>query len=114
MDDDYSLFVRELLSRRERSTHKIAEGRTLVNVHNPAQCEGRGCSVHHASDHKMKFWPKDFIFPEDKPGAWGYFMRYCQHRSGHADPDDIVYWASRGRDITCKDCDGCCKERDEY
>lgn len=102
--------VGEKLQRTQRGEYQMAEGRRLVNVHNPAQCEGRGCSVHHPSSHKMRNWPKDFLFPEDQPSAWGYFMRYCQHKVGHPDPDDITYWAGQGRDITEHTCDNCCRE----
>jgi hypothetical protein len=112
VNDEDELNFRRLLARGE---HRIAEGRMLVNVHPEIMCVGRGCSVHHPSDHKMKMWPKDFIFPEDQPGNWGHFMRYCQHRIAHPDPDDIVYWAEHGRDITPHDCDGCCRsEIEEY
>lgn len=113
MNDEDELFFEQLLKSGRRGRYAIAEGRTLVNVHPDILCEGRGCSVHHPSDHKMKNWPKDFRFPDDNPGAWGYFERYCQHRRPHPDPDDVVYWASQGRDITQHSCDGCCREKTE-
>lgn len=113
MNDEDELFIEHLLRSGRRGRYAIAEGRTLINVHPEILCEGRGCSVHHPSDHKMKNWPKDFIFPEDKPDNWGHFMRYCQHRVAHPDPDDIAYWATVGRDITQHACDNCCREKTE-
>lgn len=114
MEDVDVPFQDYLNERYQRGKYQIAEGRTLVNVHSPALCRGRGCSVHHPSDHKMRNWPKDFVFPEDSPGEWGYFMRYCRHRTAHPDPDDIVYWKTRGRDISEHPCPcGCCRPKED-
>lgn len=61
---------------------------TLVNVHNPARCEGRGCCVHHPSDHHMKTWPK--VWREDIK----VMERTCPHGVGHPDPDHLAYVTS--------------------
>ncbi len=88
----------------DRDVYQIDEGRQLVNVHNPTLCEGRGCVIHHPSAHRMRHWPKDFDV------AARHFHRYCQHRVAHPDPDDVVYWASVGRDVSVHVCDGCCED----
>jgi hypothetical protein len=95
-------------ARYRRGEHRLAEGITLVGVHPEFLCEGRGCSVHHPSDHRMRNWPKDFRTATTHPANPRFFDRYCQHRIPHPDPDDIAYWATQGRDIADHNCDGCC------
>lgn len=98
-DDD---FPWDLYSRKEFA---LAEGITLVNTHPEILCQGRGCSLHHPSEHHMRNWPKDFRTRETHPGDWGFFDRFCRHRKGHPDPDDVRYWREeRGRDITAHEC----------
>jgi hypothetical protein len=76
---------------------------SLVNVHHPSKCQGRGCSIHHPSDHHMVKWPK--VWRADK----GFFERACRHGIGHPDPDDAAYMESKGDDwATVHGCDGCC------
>ena len=80
----------------------------LKGVHDPASCAGRGCSVHHPSDHPMAPWP----------GVWrngkGIFERVCPHGVGHPDPDDLAYMESIGNEaVGVHGCDGCCSSREE-
>jgi hypothetical protein len=83
----------------------LGNGYVLKNVHDPFLCQGRGCSIHHPSDHHMRDWPmvwRDFHM---------YFERQCSHGIGHPDPDDMAYQrALNGRDdlIGVHGCDGCC------
>lgn len=81
----------------------------LVGVHPESACAGRGCSLHHPSDHHMKGWPLNWR--NDR-----YLMeRICPHGIGHPDPDDLAYkrsavafdhtWSGDGS----HGCDGCCR-----
>ena len=80
----------------------IARELSLVQVHNPLVCVGRGCSVHHPSEHHMRAWPMVWR-------SWhGYFERTCPHGIGHPDPDDMTYLKSVGREDGVHGCDGCC------
>jgi hypothetical protein len=75
----------------------------MVNLHDPHLCMGRGCSVHHPSNHHMKDWP--MVWRPSK----GMFERQCPHGIGHPDPDDVVYHASIGdKTAGIHGCDGCC------
>ena len=83
----------------------LTDGRILRNVHSRKQCEGRGCSIHHPSDHHMKDWPT--WWRQDR----GFMERVCEHGIGHPDPDDMAYRRSRGlSDRSIHGCDGCCRE----
>lgn len=83
--------------------YDLGGGYVLKNVHDPYLCQGRGCSIHHPSDHHMRDWPKvwrDFHM---------YFERQCPHGLGHPDPDDMAYHVSKGTDDGgVHGCDGCC------
>ena len=75
----------------------------LVNVHDPANCEGRGCPIHHPSDHHMVNW--EMYWRADR----GLMERICVHGTGHPDPDDIAFKKSIGRHSEgIHGCDGCC------
>lgn len=76
----------------------------MANTHDPKLCGGRGCSIHHPSDHRMKDWPMVW-----RPSR-GLFERTCPHGIGHPDPDDVAYYASKGDDYaSIHGCDGCCQ-----
>lgn len=76
----------------------------LVNVHDPAACEGRGCCIHHPSDHHMVKWPQNWR--DDR----GLMERVCPHGIGHPDPDELAYKVSIGlRHEGVHGCDGCCR-----
>lgn len=82
----------------------------LVGLHDPSRCEGRGCVVHHPSDHHMVDWPKVLRgrTPFDiKPV---HTERICEHGVGHPDPDDVAYFRESGNayGISVHGCDGCC------
>ncbi|MEI2715370.1 MAG: hypothetical protein V9G04_19280 [Nocardioides sp.] len=66
----------------------LGDGRMMVDIHDPADCEGRGCWVHHASD-----WPLNAA-----PVYWdetsGQAFRLCGHGALHRDLDDYE-WATR-------------------
>lgn len=76
----------------------------LTNVHSPTLCEGRGCSIHHPSDHPLANWP--MLFRGDR----GLMERTCPHGVGHPDPDDLAWHESEGRGWQgVHGCDGCCR-----
>lgn len=78
----------------------------LENIHDEQRCAGRGCIIHHPSDHHMRTWPT--VWRDNR----GLFERQCIHGIGHPDPDDVAYWNSRGEDYQGQDvhgCDGCCR-----
>lgn len=75
----------------------------LVNLHDPALCEGRGCVVHHPTDHHMIDWPLTWR------GDKGVFERQCRHNVGHPDPDDAAYLQSIGKEAYhCCCMEYCC------
>ena len=76
----------------------------LSNVHNPSNCEGRGCAVHaHPSDHALKEAP--MLWREDR----GILERLCEHGVGHPDHDSALYLESVGLGVeNVHGCDGCC------
>lgn len=91
----------------------------LINTHSPELCEGRGCSIHHPSDHHMKKWPLNWR------GDTQVMERLCRHGVGHPDPDHMTYVKSMTPPHRCDDpdsctyphlewqgvhgCDGCCR-----
>lgn len=76
----------------------------LVNVHDPADCEGRGCGIHdHPSDHPLK--DSRLNWREDR----GILERICEHGIGHPDRDSADYLSSIGKGYeNVHGCDGCC------
>lgn len=89
---------------------EFSPGQFLKGVHDPDDCDGRGCVVHHPSDHNMVDFPLAWrhggMFDIKPP----HFERMCPHGVGHPDPDDVAYWKSQGEDISVHGCDGCCGE----
>jgi len=94
----------------------IQQGLVGLRVHNRKLCEGRGCSIHHPSDHHMKTWPLNWRADR------GIMERMCEHyndkgeltRTGHPDPDDADYRLMRDGENADPDihgCDGCCSKR---
>jgi hypothetical protein len=79
----------------------------LVNLHPATACAGRGCWVHHPSDHHMATWP--IVWRDEK----GTAERRCEHGIGHPDPDDVWYHEQQGRDVGVHACDGCCVPEDD-
>ena len=72
-----------------------------LSTHSRDVCQGRGCPVHHASDHHMRDWPQMWRFD-------GRFTeRLCPHGIGHPDPDDTRAAART------HGCDGCCTKPEE-
>jgi hypothetical protein len=74
----------------------------LTNVHDPSRCEGRGCVIHHPSDHHMNDWPT--LWRHDR----GIVERICPHGIGHPDPDDVAFQRSIRMFSGAHGCDGCC------
>lgn len=74
-------------------------GMSLLQVHDPANCEGQACTIHHPSDHHMVTWPQNWR------GDRGLMERLCPHGVGHPDPDDLSADGIHG-------CDGCCAAPD--
>lgn len=83
-------------------------GTAIGRVHDPSRCEGRGCPVHHPSDHPMRSfrlsWREEGMF-DVKPS---HFERICSHGVGHPDPDSAAFLATLGFDVSVHGCDGCC------
>lgn len=80
---------------------------TLVNVHDPALCEGRGCCVHHPSNHRMIDWELNWR------GDRHIMERICPcHGVGHPDPDDLAFHRSKDPEYSgSHGCPGCCDYR---
>jgi hypothetical protein len=70
-------------------------GERLANVHDPAGCAGRACTIHNPSNHHMRAWPQHWR------GDRGLVERICPHGVGHPDPDEVATDTTHG-------CDGCC------
>ena len=68
-------------------------------THDRDACQGRGCPIHHPSDHHMRGWPRNWR--SDR----GLMERMCEHTVWHPDPDDASFRASRGDSDTLH---GCC------
>lgn len=106
---ELSTWTRVVRCRTERAVpvQDVAAEMGLVQVHSPHACIGRGCSIHHPSEHHMREWPRVWR-------SWhGYIERTCPHGIGHPDPDDVAYIASTGLDdettVGVHGCDGCCQ-----
>ena len=76
------------------------DGELLSQVHLPSACEGRGCVIHHPSEHHMVSFKRHWR--QDR----GIFERICPHGVGHDDPDDLAYRRSVGREAS--GIHGCC------
>lgn len=77
---------------------------TALNVHPPAACSGRACTVHNPTEHRMRGWP--LVWRDDR----GLFERICPHSCGHPDPDQRDYWREAGQEWQgTHGCDGCCR-----
>ncbi len=77
---------------------------SYLRVHDPADCEGRGCGIHnHPSDHPLKEAPLNWR--EDS----GILERICKHGVGHPDLDAALYLASIGKGV--ENVHGCCAQR---
>ena len=68
-------------------------------THDRDDCQGRGCPIHHPSDHHMRGWPRNWR--SDR----GLMERMCEHIVWHPDPDDAEFRATRGDTDTLH---GCC------
>ena len=87
-------------------SYTTGTGQLLRGVHDPSQCEGRGCVIHHPSEHHMREWPTNWRsggLLDIKPP---HMERICPHGVGHPDPDDLAFV---GDAIAVHGCDGCCK-----
>lgn len=77
----------------------------LGRVHDPKQCEGRGCAIHnHPSDHPLKDAPLNWRTDASK------LERICVHGVGHDDKDAVEYQQSQRYSVYngVHGCDGCC------
>lgn len=77
----------------------------IINVHDPLDCEGRGCAIHnHPTLHGLAMEP---LYWND---SIGLLERICVHDTHHPDKDGADYMASIGARAwrTQHDCDGCC------
>lgn len=76
----------------------------LRNVHDPKQCEARGCAIHnHPSNHRLRDAPLNWR--EDR----NILERICRHGIGHPDHDAALYLESIGQGSeNSHGCDFCC------
>lgn len=80
-------------------------GKVKLKVHDPAQCEGRPCVIHHPSAHHMRDWPLHWR------SDTGVMERTCPHGVGHPDPDHLAYVLSVSENNKWQGvhgCDSCC------
>lgn len=88
----------------------------LINVHDPALCEGGPCTIHHPSEHHMVTWPQNWRGDQVVMGILipgrKIMERLCPHGIGHPDPDDIRI--VNREDPGVHGCDGCCVEHIYY
>lgn len=83
----------------------IQVGRRKVRVHPEGACAGEHCPFHNPSEHALKDAPMNIRFDR---GA--LVERVCEHGIGHADPDSVAYFESRGQKMAgVHGCDGCCR-----
>lgn len=82
------------------STFTLPSGRVLKNIHSPAKCFGRPCTIHNPTAHHMRDW--HLHWRDDRK----IFERICEHGVGHPDLDQREYLASRNDNFT----HGCCWE----
>lgn len=83
----------------------LHSGAILENVHSSKLCEGRGCPIHHPSDHKMRDWRLNWR--NDRR----LMERICpEHGVGHPDPDDLAYKETfmRPEQVDAESVHGCC------
>jgi hypothetical protein len=85
----------------------LPSGEVLTGVHPDTACEGRGCVIHHPSDHHMRDWPLNWR--NDR----GLMERLCPHGVGHPDPDDLawkqtVFHPDEAAAEGIHGCDRCC------
>lgn len=85
-------WVTELLNKypkQERSdVYELENGDVLTNVHHESRCAGRGCAIHHPSNHPLN----------NAPRAWvaGTIWRECEHSlTQHPDFDAIAFLIDR-------------------
>jgi hypothetical protein len=90
-------------TRPVRETWKLRADLELRNVHTSDRCAGRGCCLHHPSDHHMADWP--LIWRSDRH----LMERMCVHGVGHPDPDDVAFQDPDGE--LGVDIHGCCAGR---
>lgn len=79
-------------------------GGGILEVHDPAACDGRPCSIHNPSQHALNSAPLNWR--SDRR----IMERMCPHGIGHPDPDDLKVKSSRYEGV--HGCDGCCSGRE--
>lgn len=77
--------------------------RRLVNIHDRLYCVGRGCVIHHPSEHHLRHLPLHWL------DSRAMMVRTCPHGTDHPDPDDLEYRNRIGQGwMGVHSCDGCC------
>lgn len=86
------------------SRYITGTGQVVNGVHPEAACKGRGCPIHHPSNHHMADWKTHWR--DDRR----LMERVCEHGVGHPDPDDMAHHVLLGTETTrgVHGCDGCC------
>lgn len=85
-------------------TAYLPNGQVLQGVHPATACEGRGCPIHHPTDHAMAGWP--LLWRGDR----GLMERVCLCRIGHPDVDHMAWYATchTDEDTRAEGVHGCC------
>ena len=98
---------RTVVPRTARMT-VLSDGRVMSEIHDPGDCEGRGCWVHHPSEHPLSGAPVYW----DAAARRAY--RLCEHEVLHRDLDDYRFqtrgstkWA--GMPAWCCDGEDACR-----
>jgi len=78
----------------DRTGHRLENSNEIIyNVHDPANCAGRECTIHNRRIHHMRSWPQHYR--EDK----GVMERLSPFGCGCPDPDDIDWRGPSGRSM---------------
>jgi len=86
----------------------LPNGQIITDVHSEEQCVGRGCSIHHPSQHHMLALSQVYLYDRM------LMMRVCPHGVRHPDPDDKSFHleAKDGFDLAHGCCaHQCCENR---
>lgn len=81
----------------------LHDGRILT-VHDPEQCAGQACCIHHPSDHPLRDAPLHWRASGPLDIKPSHMERICPHGVGHPDPDGL-----RLDEVEMHGCDGCCR-----
>jgi len=87
----------------DQDIYLTGAGQGVSGTHRASACQGRGCVIHHPSDHHMRMFPTRWAY--DTSAASSLMVRVCDHDQHHTDPDEIV-------DVPCTCTCRCCEVDD--